>query len=257
MATFFVQKYFLNRFAIAFLIAPILQACVLPMDALDNQVEAFDEAIFLEMKGFDPRVEAKSLISQARYVEAEEYLDYFASVDDNYKDNIEINELLKQVKDNRSSYKYKLKTLYESVVTGKSDEGYGETAAMISDFVLVGDLRDLYDETKKRLTGQELDKLTIALAGLGVIGTSTAYLKPGLSFLKLANKSGKLPGWLIDEIKLATQSEDGLRNLISNLRLIHSQYQKIGTRNTLVALSNSKNTKQFNEYAELLQLLGN
>lgn len=212
---------------------------------------------FLQRCGsLTPRVEARSLMNEERYSEAQKHLEYFASIDDVYKDNIEIGELLEELKAKRSSYQYQLNKTYQAIITGKSDEAYGETAIILADFTSIGDLRDLYDEAIKRVNGQALDNLSLTLASIGILSTTAPYIKLGLSFLKLANKTGNLPSWLIADIKQAVGSQDDLKSILAHIQTIYNTYQKIGAENTLAALSRSGSAQQFKTYAELSQSLG-
>jgi len=251
------QPSYLLRSLILFLTLLIpLEGCITTPITTENTAESWDEPIFVAMIDFDPRDEAKSLIAEERYSEAQSYLEYFVSIDDVYKDNIEINELLDHAKIKRASYQYKFDKTYRAVLTGSSDEPYGEAAIMLADFTLIGDVRDVYDETLKRFNGEEIDKLTLSFAGLGMIGTAAPYIKPGLSILKLANRSGKLPSWFTDGVKIALKDKESLKNFQGQIQAIYESYKKIGLDGTLTALSKSENPQQFRSYVELNQLLG-
>lgn len=239
-----------------FICALFLNACSTTSENIAAHNEEFEDPIFAEMREFDPRLEARSLINEERYAEAQSHLEYFISIDDVYKDNIEIGELLEEVKSKRASYQYQLNKAYQAIISGKSDETYGETAIMLADFTSIGDIRDFYDEAVKRVNGQEIDNLPLAFASIGILSTTAPYLKPGLSFLKLANKSGNLPRWLIAEIKQAAGGKDGLKNILAQIQSIYNTYQRIGAENTLTALSRSGNAQQFKAYAELSEALG-
>lgn len=248
--------YFIRQPGLAVICALVLYGCATTSEEIDSRTEQFEDPIFAEMREFDPRVEARSLMNEERYSEAQKHLEYFASIDDVYKDNIEIGELLEEARAKRSSTQYQLYKTYQAIITGKSDESYGETAIMLADFTSIGDLRDFYDEAIKRVNGQALDNLSITLASIGILSTTAPYIKPGLSFLKLANKTGNLPSWLIAEIKQASGSQDGLKSILAHIQTIYNTYQKIGAENTLAALSRSGNAQQFKAYAELSQSLG-
>jgi hypothetical protein len=85
-------------------------------------------------------------------------------------------------------------------LTGKGNDGSGIAGAMTSDFTVIGDARDLYQQYQIHNKGEEVNQLIVGLAGVGVgltavtYGTagSTSIVKAGTSTLKLAAKTGRI-----------------------------------------------------------------
>jgi hypothetical protein len=85
-------------------------------------------------------------------------------------------------------------------ISGKSSSAAGIAGALGADFTVVGDVRDLHHEYKKLQKGEDVNKLIVALSGVGVgftaltvgsLGTA-APAKSGISLIKLAAKTRRL-----------------------------------------------------------------
>lgn len=83
---------------------------------------------------------------------------------------------------------------------GAADTGAGVAGAITSDFTVVGDVRDLWEQYNLFAQNQPTNDLIIALAGVGVgltaatvvsVGT-TSPAKAGVSTLKMATRTGRL-----------------------------------------------------------------
>ena len=207
----------------------------------------------------DPIPHTKELISKEKYVEAETYLSYFMTYDYVKYDKRSQN-LLQSIKSKRSEYSYKAKKFLEGITEGGSDEDIGKISAIASDFLVVGDIRDISIEGKHYFNDEKVDKVILSLSSIGLLATaSTVYtlgattpIKTSISVLKYGKKVNKLPSWLnqnlIREAKISnkTKSIDNLKNL---LEPIYKLYEKIGLTQTLNLL---KNTKSFQELNKLV-----
>jgi len=223
--------------------------------------------ILEERKTFDIRTlvqvnpipHTKELISKEKYVEAEEYLSYFMSYD-YVKSDQKSQDLLQSIKSKRSEYSYKAKKFLEGITKGGSDEDIGKISAIASDFLVVGDIRDLSIEGKHYLNDEKVDKVILSLSSIGLLATaSTVYtlgattpIKTSISVLKYGKKVNKLPSWLnknlIKEAKISNKTKS-IDNLKSLLEPIYKLYEKIGLTQTLNLL---KNTKSFQELNKLI-----
>lgn len=85
-------------------------------------------------------------------------------------------------------------------MSGQSDSTSGVAGAIVSDFTVVGDGRDLWEQYQLYDEGKPTNELIITLAGVGVGLTAatvvsagtTAPVKAGVSTLKLATKTNRL-----------------------------------------------------------------
>ena len=83
---------------------------------------------------------------------------------------------------------------------GGGDSAAGIAGGITSDFTVIGDVRDLYEQYKLYESGQSVNELIVTLAGVGVGLTaatvasagSAAPAKAGSSALKLATRAGKI-----------------------------------------------------------------
>ena len=96
--------------------------------------------------------------------------------------------------------KRKVGQFFKGFFKGKAETGAGIAGAITSDFTVIGDVRDLREQYKIHKRGEEVNKLIVTLAGVGVGLTASTLLsrgatspvKAGTSTLKLAVKSKKI-----------------------------------------------------------------
>lgn len=173
----------------------------------------FERSIY-DIRGLakiDPIPKTKELIKEEKYVDAYEYLEYFFQF--NYvSENKEAQDLLNEIENKRAKLSYQSSKLVEGIINGISDEAIGNTSAIISDFFLFGDLRDLTIQAIKYSNNEEVDEVIVGLSAIGVIATATTYAtmeatapaKVGISTLKIARRSNKMPNWIIKYLKETT-----------------------------------------------------
>jgi hypothetical protein len=85
-------------------------------------------------------------------------------------------------------------------VSGKGSSGAGVAGAIVADFTVVGDVRDLHAEYDHYQKKEPVDELVATLSGVGIgltaltLGTAgtTAPAKAGVSLIKMAKKTRKL-----------------------------------------------------------------
>lgn len=223
----------------------------------------------LALTRIDPVPEIDRLIKEERYSEAQAYLDFFI-IFDGYKDIPEIQKQKKEVAHLRTNWNYRLSKLWEGIRTGESDETIGVYAAVATDFLVIGDLRDLTQQMAKFMDGEETDKILVALSSMSV-ATSTAQLasiagtmasggttvpatvatsgiKSTLTTLKLARKTGKLPPWLDSFI---------VSNSFSSMREIKDHiYTLTNVRGGLLLLSATKDVESLRQIAYFAEVFG-
>lgn len=195
----------------------------------------FERSIY-DIRGLveiNPIPKVKELISEEKYAEADEYLSYFFQFEYLSK-NKEAQELLIKIKNRREELSYKSEKIVEGLINGISDEPIGNTSAIISDFFLFGDLRDLTIQAIKYSNDEEVDEIIVALSAIGVIASATSYAtmeatapaKIGISTLKIARRSNKMPNWIIKYIKETspiikeTKSIKPISKFLDNISLI-------------------------------------
>jgi len=226
---------------------------------------------FSALTRIDPVPKTQELVKNEQYAAAADYLGFFLDYDYVQRDPEAIG-LFQEIDDKRSNWKYQLAKLKEGLVTGTSDETIGQTAGVTTDFLVVGDIRDLAYESINYAKGEDVDEVIAALSGLGLTATaaqvasgvgtaSTAgaaspallastVAKTSTVALKTARKVGKLPEWLgksmIQAAKTAKESKslDGVKDLFDSTHTLAK------TRGGLHLLSQTKNAKELQKMAD-------
>jgi hypothetical protein len=159
----------------------------------------------------DPLPRTRELVQENRLCEAIDYLGHFMDYD-YVKSNQEAQELYQQLNAKRDSLSFRGQDVLNGILRGKGECTEALVSATVSDFLLVGDVRDLtWGLVNKYYYKEPTDDFTTALAALGVLlwgttaisiptapvtgGTGTAgsvSAKAAVVLLKLANKMGKL-----------------------------------------------------------------
>jgi hypothetical protein len=214
----------------------------------------------------DPIPETKTLIAQEHYVDAQKYLSYFMQFD-YMKDNTEAQHLLEEIATKRASIAYQSSKFVEGLSTGTSDETIGQASAIGSDFLLIGDLRDLALEGTHYYKDEEVDTVLVSLSTIGLVASvgtlitlgSSAVAKSGISILKLAHKSKRIPVWLgtylIKQAKQIRQTKnvDSIKPLFMHVDTMH---KNTGLSDTLKLLSQTRNLKELQKTAKLTKHYG-
>lgn len=214
----------------------------------------------------DPLPQTQNLINQKKYAEGYEYLNYFMQFE-YMKNNTKAHIMLQNISDVRSSTEYQSQKIAEGIRTGTSDELSGQVSAIGSDFFLIGDIRDLALEGTHYFNDEEVDGVLVSLSTIGLVASvttfltlgSTAIAKSGVSMLKLAHKSKRIPLWLgsylIKQSKIIRDKKDisSLKPLFNHLEAMH---KKVGLDATLNLLSQSKDFKSLSKISHLSQRYG-
>ena len=153
-----------------------------------------------------------------------------------------------------------VKEFASGFITGKSDSGTSLSGSVVSDFTLVGDLRDTYKEGSKYLQGQDYDKflLNISLIGLAITASTyvsfgaTAPIKTGEAVVKSAYKSGKLTKGFIKILDKKFSKSVDLK-LVKNLDF--SSINRL--KNSSKAVVKSINSKPFKTLFKQLNTIKN
>jgi hypothetical protein len=214
----------------------------------------------------DPMPKTWELIRDKKYADADSYLSYFMQFD-YVKNNPKAVELSNALKEKRDSYEYKKEKFIQGVIEGKSDEDIGKMSAIASDFLVIGDIRDLIIEGNNYVNDKKVDKVVVALSTLGLVATiSTVYTfgttstaKSSLSILKYGTKVNKIPNWLnkaiIKEAKVSKETKS-LNNIQKILEPIYTLYQRLGLKQTLNLLKETKNLDELRGVVKLSKRFG-
>lgn len=214
----------------------------------------------------NPIPKTKALMAEEHYVDAHNYLKYFMQFE-YMKENPEAEQLLKEIALKRSSIAYKSGKFVEGLSTGMSDEFIGQASAIGSDFFLIGDLRDLALEGTHYYNDEEVDAVLVSLSTIGLVASastlftfgSSAVVKSGVSMLKLAHKSKRIPAWLGSYLTKQgqdirkTKNIDNIKPLFNDL---DKMYKNTGLSDTLDLLSHTRSLKELQQTAKLTKRYG-
>ena len=225
--------------------------------------KAFDVRTLVQI---DPIPSIEKLIIENKYVDAYEQLTYFMQypyVNNNPKSH----SLLKIIENKRESYAYRTAKFLEGLIKGGSDESIGKASAIASDFLIIGDIRDLSIEGIHYIKDEKVNNVMVALSSLGLIATaSTVYtlgvtgpIKTSISVLKYGKKVNKLPSWLnnklIKEVKVSKKLKS-INNIQNLLDPIYKLYEKVGLNQTLNLLKITKSSKELNNILKFSSRFG-
>ncbi|MEA1880028.1 MAG: hypothetical protein U9N11_05245 [Campylobacterota bacterium] len=214
----------------------------------------------------DPLPKVQTLMTEEKYSDAYEYLDYFMQFD-YMKENAEAQKIYEALRLKRNSFAYKKDKILEGILTGKSDELSGQVSAIGSDFFLFGDIRDLIIQGKNYFNKEEVDGVLVGLSSVGLVasastlftaGASTAP-KAGMSVLKLARKQKYMPNWLAKfitkEAKVVAKTKN-IKNVKPLLESVQILYKNAGLKGSMKLLSKSKNIMHLSTISKYAKRFG-
>lgn len=210
---------------------------------------------FAKLVRINPVPQVQQLVQEEKYAEAEEYLSFFMDYDYVNQDPDAI-QLYSEIQDKRGDWLYRLEKANAGFWSGESDESEGQVAAVVSDLLVIGDLRDLGREGINWIEDKDVNEVTVALSALGVAasgavlwtaGTSET-VKPFFTFLKGASKARKIPKWLgrcfVEGAEIANKTKK-LDHVADSLSDIYRLHKETGARTTLTLLGKSENLEDF------------
>lgn len=225
----------------------------------------------------EPLPHAQELVKEERFAEADAWLDFFMQFDYVQK-NTETVALHKEIKEKRSSILYNSQKAIMGFITGESDETIGKGAGAVSDYLVIGDLRDLGKEGWKYIKGEETDEVMIALSTIGVAATGSQVLsgvgtaatggaaaptvvasttaKSAVVTLKVAKRLGKLPKWLLKKILALAKVINNKKNIYEANKLFNSIIVLTSKRGGLELLSKTHNEEGLDKMVQLTQKFG-
>ena len=182
----------------------------------------------LALTPIDPIPKVRQLMAEERYAEASEYLEYFENSP--FVDQTVVQALKNEIEAIRESPEYQLKHLQEGIVHGTSDETIGQMTGLVTNLLVIGDIRDLSWQAWNWSQDKEVDEVIVALSMIGLVATGLQVASVGtatpvkgtVAVLKGARRLGRLPDWLgralVDGADSAwrTRSLDGLSDLLGD-----------------------------------------
>ncbi len=225
----------------------------------------------------NPVPETKALVGEQRYAEAATYLDFFMAYA-YVQDNPEAQALHADILAKRNDMSYQAEKLYDGLIKGTSDEVIGQTAGVLTDFFVIGDIRDLVYQGTKALNGEEVDEVLVALATVGVVAStaqavssvatvSTAgaaaptvaastAVKGGSVILKVARKLGKLPAWLTKAIIAGADTVKKTKKLDSVTELFGDVFSLAKIKGGVTLLDKTTDAASLRKMARAADLYG-
>ena len=124
----------------------------------------------LALNRIDPLPHTQELVAAERYAEAESYLGFFME-HEYVSSNPEAAALYQHIEETRDGWMYQIGKFGEGLIKGKSDENIGHVAGVVSDFLVIGDIRDLGVQGWNYVAGEEVDEILVALSTIGLAST--------------------------------------------------------------------------------------
>ncbi|MBA1420567.1 MAG: hypothetical protein FAF03_06840 [Epsilonproteobacteria bacterium] len=214
----------------------------------------------------NPIPHTQTLINEEKYMDAYTYLNYFMQFD-YMKHNPKSKALLNSIQTKRQSLSYQSEKIAQGISTGTSDELSGQMAAIGSDFLVIGDIRDLALEGTHYFKHEEVDPVLVSLSTIGLVASastlftlgSSAVAKSGISVLKLAHKSKRIPMWLskylVRESKVIRQTKD-ISSIKPLFKTLDTMHKEVGLQETLKLLSRTQNFKDLKSLSKLTKRYG-
>ncbi|MBN8411430.1 hypothetical protein [Halomonas litopenaei] len=231
----------------------------------------------IALQRIDPLPETRNMVMDERYAEAGEYLSFFMQYD-YVSENPDAQLLYQAINEHRSHWRYQLSKVSEGLFQGTSDETIGQAVSVASDFIVIGDARDLVNQGVNYAQGEDVDEIMVALASLGILASSaqivsglgaaatvgagvpalagTTVAKSSILTLKAARRLGKLPSWLGDEIIKAAVSARQSRSLGQLGGMLENINSLARTRGGLNLLSKTKDANDLHRAARFTEIFG-
>nr|WP_207148689.1 hypothetical protein [Lamprobacter modestohalophilus] len=231
----------------------------------------------LAISRINPVPEVEVLVSEERYAEAADYLEFFLNYD-YVRNDPAAQALYSEIEEIRNSISYQASKLGEGLIAGTSDEGIGKAAGVITDFFVIGDIRDLTAQGVNWVKGEDVDEVVAALAAIGVVATAaqvasaaatvgsagaaapaaagSTAVKGGVTILKSAKKLGKLPPWLGKTLVNSAKTVKKTKSLDSVADLFSDVYRLARTPGGLNLLSKTTDAASLRRMAKAAEAFG-
>ena len=231
----------------------------------------------LALSRIDPIPETRAMVAEERYADAADYLDFFIAYD-YVKEDPAAQALHAEIESVRGSLSYQASKLSEGLLQGTSDETIGQAASVVTDLLVIGDIRDLANQAANFAQGEDVDEVITALASIGLVATgaqlasigatagtagaaaptvaASTTAKGGIIILKTARKLGKLPPWLGKAIIKGAKTVKQTKKLDAVTDLFNDVYRLAKTRGGLKLLSKTTDAASLRRMAKLADTFG-
>lgn len=217
-----------------------------------HEEKSFDEQL-QALGDHDYGAEARKLFAQKKYEETKVLCEDMIACD---TPGAKAAVLLKTICENKTtSPAYRAKNAFKAFITGNSSGNFGETAAaMLSDMMMYGDLRDLAVQGYFSITGRKSDPLVAAIAGAGLLTEFADAVDWTPALLKALRKSSALSGALCRNL-LKLIKTNGLRSqktrrVFSGIKLIFDRGGLVRAKNILRHIDKTDDVCKMAELSE-------
>ncbi|EGV16447.1 hypothetical protein [Thiocapsa marina] len=231
----------------------------------------------LALTRIDPVPETKALMMDGRFAEAAEYLEFFLNYEYVLSDPTAL-ALNEEIATTRASLAYQAEKVTEGLLEGTSDESLGQISGVVSDLLVIGDIRDLVLQGGHWVWGDSVDQVIVALSTIGLFATAgqvastvatvgtagaaapsvvvSSMIKSSVTMLKQACRVGHLPAWLSESLISGaktvrkTGSIDSVAEILENVRRLAT------VRGGLSLLSGTRNAESLFRLAQAGETFG-
>ena len=260
-----LAKRFLGKVLLSLLLSGLVLAAFLVQNA--DRLPFLSDYLIGPPDLIHPQEQIAQLIAEERYAEAAARLRFFQRFD-HLSNDPQLRTLQAEVENERSRWLYNGKKFMEGLIDGRSDETIGQTTALVSDFLVIGDVRDLAQQGWKAWNDEEVDKIVVALSSLGVVATGaqvasavgsassggaaapalagSTSAKSAIVLLKTARKLGKLPPWLLKNLQDNVKKPERLKALLAQVQQL-SQHR--GGLQLLAAAKDEAHLQRLGKFA--------
>ena len=260
-----LAKRFLGKVLLSLLLSGLVLAAFLVQNA--DRLPFLSDYLIGPPDLIHPQEQIAQLIAEERYAEAAAQLRFFQRFD-HLSNDPQLRTLQAEVENERSRWLYNGKKFMEGLIDGRSDETIGQTTALVSDFLVIGDVRDLAQQGWKAWNDEEVDKIVVALSSLGVVATGaqvasavgsassggaaapalagSTSAKSAIVLLKTARKLGKLPPWLLKNLQDNVKKPERLKALLAQVQQL-SQHR--GGLQLLAAAKDEAHLQRLGKFA--------
>ncbi len=219
------------------------------------------------LKPVDPIPKVIKLRNEGKICEALDYIELFRN-NDRVRSNLKLESLYNELLKTRESYYFRTGQIFKGAVSGSGACAEAAVSAVVTDFLIIGDVRDLVIEEAKRFRGEDTDEFIEALAGMGIVLSAATYasgggaapVKGSLSALKIAKRMGKLSKPMQKSLIKAFKQVKRTKSLRKLSRMSRSLYNLASTpnvrRNLLYILSKSDDIKDITRIERAAKVYG-
>ncbi len=231
----------------------------------------------LALTRIDPVPETRAMMSEGRYAEAADYLEFFLDYDYVRNDPTAL-ELNDEITGIRGSLIYQAEKVTEGILQGTSDETLGQVTGVVTDLLVIGDIRDLVVQGGYWVRGDSVDQVIVALSTIGLVATASSLastvatigtggtaaptavvssmLKSSVTTLKQAHRFGHLPGWLSETLISSAKTVRQTGNIDAVAELLDNVRRLAAVRGGLDLLSRTRDAESLSRLAQVSETFG-